>query len=130
MTEYCNYTFTHKSNGKKIISQSWAEFYELQSNKEYDQSYHRLGTTEFKAYTNSIYQTEEKINKFFSGAKGYEQTGNLNCNGVTYNVLRVFLKVIHNHACMIGDKITVESTKEMDKWFYHNSNHSRLLLPQ
>ena len=130
--EYCNYTFTHIKTGKKIISQTWSEFYKLQSDRDYTQSYMRLGTTEFPRVNNpqDIYKLEERVNNFFKGAEGYEQVGKLNTIGVSFNPLRVFLKVIHNHACMIGDKLTVESTKEMDRWYWNNSNHSRLLLPQ
>jgi len=124
------YTFQHKKTGRKFIAQSWNEFYEFQSNKDYFQfDYTRLGSTSFKRFPfETTGNLERKINKFWEGAKGYELCGFVDTMGTSGNPYRIFLRNIHNHACMQGDKETMLKAKEMDKWFWHDYNFSRLLL--
>lgn len=70
----------------------------------------------------------EKMNRFWSGARGYEKVGKVDCTGIPvsgiYNGIRLWLKQCHNHACMLGDIDTVKSTKKANSWFYSRCNRS------
>lgn len=128
-----HYQFKHIKTGKIIIAQSWSEFYDLQSNKDYAQTHSLLGriVCHGKHDPESILQ-RQRMNKFWEGAKGFEKVSSIRCSSIPcsqmYNYIRNFLVNIHNHACMQGDIETVIKANEHDKWFYNNGNATRLLL--
>lgn len=132
MDNHYQYQFRHKETGKLVIAQSWKEFYDLQSNKDYS-SYTMLGRLErFGKHDVESVRQRIRMNNFWKGAKGFEKVYNVEdcgvpCSGM-YNYIRNFLVNIHNHACMQGDKETVKKANEQDKWFHNNGNASRLLL--
>lgn len=131
------YQFTHKATGRKVISQSWAEYCNLDSNEEYiDPVFHaRLDPPRCNNYQHNSYMADcaSKLNAFWAGALGYEKVSKIECNGYPasglFNGIRLFLKNTRNHACMIGDIETVKKTMESDKYFHHNSGVTRLCLP-
>lgn len=127
------YQFKHRETGVLVIAQSWSEFYDLQSNDDYQQLYNLLGRKAFhgKHDVESVRQ-KNRMNKFWKGAEGFEKVSRIDCGSIPvsgmYNYIRNFLTNVHNHACMQGDIETVKKAKEHDKWFYHNGNASILLL--
>ncbi len=121
------YTFTHKSTKRKVIAQSWSEYFKLSDDNEYDNTYKLLGISKYSAInifynTGSTREYEEKLNRFWSGAKGYEKIGKIDCVGITCNPIRMFLKNLHNHACMIGDKQLLTKINQSSLYFYAYSS--------
>lgn len=112
------YQFIHKKSGKKVIAQSWNEFWKMQSSSDYDSSYKYPGREGYQSEVHwqncngILAKIEEKVNKFWQGAKGFEKVGQINCNGWTFNPIKIVLKNIHNHACMMGDLETVQKVKK------------------
>ena len=128
------FSFKHRETGKIIIAQSWSEFYKLQQDHNYtDQK--KLGVIEYcpNEPTPVSYDVSMALNRFWSGARGYEKIGELDCLGIpgsgVYNGIRNFLRNVHNQACMEGDVLLWKKVKEADSWFWHNNRIHQLALP-
>jgi hypothetical protein len=136
MSNNCNYAFRNRKTGHVIITQTWAEFYEYQRkawtgwNSEWIalDEHKRLGTTTFPTSRKEAWDACTRFNAFWSGAKGYEKVAGVRCIGWIHTPIRLFLWHVHNCACMEGDLDLVKKADQDDRWFYDNSNHSRLLL--
>jgi hypothetical protein len=130
------YTFTHIKSGRKVIAQNWCEFHELQRNNDYDQNT-RNGFCNYIPWLSSTNDIENRINKFWEGAAGYEKCGRIDCTGICGNPIRVVLKNMRNHAAMQGDKDLYNKLNELDKYYWYDSsgvskhgNIHQLLLTQ
>lgn len=128
------YSFKHVKTGNHIISQSWTEFYKLQENKELS-TYNHLGQLQFYCkYASNTRDWNERLNKFWRGARGYEKVGQLDCSGIfcstIHTGLRLFMRHLHNVACMEGDSEVCNMMSKNDCSFHHYGDAHYPCLPE
>ena len=134
MSKGYGYTFRHK-DGYHVIAQSWTHFYKLQSDRDYIQiDYNRLGTrcVPYMRLSKEFRDLEKSINDYFEPLSYYVRTGNITTGiqiGNQFSVIRIFLKYLHNHACMIGDRELLLKVRNADRIFWDNEEMSRHALP-
>lgn len=125
-----HYHFTHKS-GRKVIAQTSTEFHSLQMGKEWSKKNktedklpvylrefekawgggeERLGYKEWRNWVPEFTKVEDKLNKFWAGAKGFEklfksEDGKYSrlTSGWYGCPLKRFLAEIQNQAIMEGN---------------------------
>lgn len=129
-----NYYFQHKETKVNVTPKDWTHFFELQRNKEYTQiSMYQLEDNSKGVIPYKYWQSR---NRFWQGAEGFEKNGKLICSGIPcssyLDTIRLFLRELHNHACMQGDKKTAVKAKREDRFFYspsvnYNGIHTKLL---
>lgn len=130
-----NSYFKHKETKVNVTPQDWTHFFKLQrDHTNYIQMLMRqLEDNSARVLPFDYWQSR---NKFWQGAVGFEKSGHLECTGVPLgnylDVIRLFLRELHNHACMQGDSETIKKTKLADRFFYnassnYNGIHTKLL---
>lgn len=127
------FQFKNKKTGVKVIAQSWDQCFDLQRDPDYIQTYRTLGEApDYRLKNDDTYKQNEKLNKFWEGAQGFEKVGKVNCSGIfipnMFSSIRMFLRSVHNHACMQGDVNTAKRAKDADRVYYRETFGVSVLL--
>lgn len=125
------YQFKHDS-GRIVIAQSWKEYNELNNHKEYGYPKFLGKAPMYRSVKDDTYDLNLKINRFWTGAIGFNKIGHLSTMGIVcsgnHNIIRLFLRTIANHAAMQGDIETYNKANRADKYFHSNGRIEQLLL--
>ncbi len=143
-------TFHHRKTGKKYITRNlsemwawqegirqqpsfprgWEEVYNSHENARAHIRIYNYAKREHQQLQQAIGVIEDRVNKFWEGAVGYERVGEVAWNGITRNGFRMFLKTMRNRAAMEGDKEAYNKARNMDaEWYGEYPVVTRLALP-
>jgi len=129
------YTFRHRRLGYNVIAQSWTHFFKLQADEDYFQlDYQRFGTRHFKTMrlSTEFRKLEKEINNFFEPLAEYTRVGHIITGiqiGDQFSAIQLFLKYLHNHACMMGDRELLFKVNNAKRVFRYNEELCRHALP-
>lgn len=131
------YTFTNKETRVNRIAQSWKEYYELQSSRDwfvidYDKRLSRINNRATSEQNRFHYQWEQDINQYYGPLQRFTRVGKITvgiCQSSIFNSLRLYLKTLRNHAALMGDKELYQLCYNLDRDYWTNGKVEHYLLP-